>query len=212
MRASSTALGLYVPGHGGMGAFIPAASGDALTSWYPGMGDFIPSFSNPNSLAAGITDWMPKTLGDFVSTAAMYAIPANSVTAGAATMNYQEGLNMSGDSVTYAGGVSQSLSGLKGDCGCGCGGHGGCGDSHGGMGAITTDLSNLWTDATSGNWSAAWTDFTTLLEEPLFGTSVPVWMVGGGLLLVWALLFSGGAHSRYQRGRRASSAAARAYA
>jgi len=99
------------------------------------------------------------------------------------------------------------MSGYGGDdCGCGCGG--GCG---GGMGQISTAFSTMVTDIGAGNWSNAWSDFLTLMGEPVIGT-MPLWVIGGGLILVWALFFSGGQHSRYQRGRRASQAAARAYA
>jgi hypothetical protein len=52
----------------------------------------------------------------------------------------------------------------------------------------------------------------SFLEDPFFGTSIPVWMVSGGVLLIYALFFSGGSHSRYSRGRSAASAARRAYA
>lgn len=189
MRAMSRSLGLYVPG---MGDFIPMASSDqAITSWRPSLGDFVGAFSDPNSLAAGITDWMPATgMGDFVGTMDMYPIPENPVMADA-------------DQIYYSGG----LTGL-GDCGCGCGGS--CSDK-GGMSGITTDFSQMVTDLSAGNWSSAWTDFTSMLSEPVIGT-VPLWMIGGGALLVYALFFSGGRHSRYQRGRRASAAARSAYA
>lgn len=95
-----------------------------------------------------------------------------------------------------------------GDCGCG----GSCGHCGGGMGALTDDLSSMFSNLTSGQFSAAWSDFTTAMGEPVFGSSIPVWMVAGGALLLYTLFFSGGKHSRYQRGRAASSAARRAYA
>lgn len=80
-----------------------------------------------------------------------------------------------------------------------------------GLGQVTTDFGNMITDLGSGNMSGAWTSFMTLMQDPLIGT-VPVWMVAGGGLLVWALFFSGGDHSRYARGRKASAAARKAYA
>ena len=103
------------------------------------------------------------------------------------------------NSVTAAAGM--------GDCGCGCGGTCGCGGLHG----ISDDFSSMFSNMTSGNWSGAWSSFMTMLQEPVFGT-VPLWMVAGSGLLVYAFFFSGGVHSRYQRGRRASKAARSAYA
>jgi hypothetical protein len=93
------------------------------------------------------------------------------------------------------------------DCGCGCGG--GCGMS--GLGQAATDFGNTFTNLTSGNISGAWSSFLTFMQDPLIGT-VPVWVVTGGALLAWAMFFSGGEHSRYQRAKKASSAARRAYA
>jgi hypothetical protein len=102
------------------------------------------------------------------------------------------------------GGPAQGL----GDCGCGCGGHGGCG----GLGQAGTDFSSFLSNISSGQWSPAWTSFMSWMSDPAFGTSIPVWGVVGGTVLVWALFFSGGSHSRYQRGKKAASAAKRAYA
>jgi hypothetical protein len=65
--------------------------------------------------------------------------------------------------------------------------------------------------ASAPTMGMAWTSFVQFLEDPLIGT-VPVWMIGGGAILVWALFFSGGEHSRYQRAKKASGAARRAYA
>jgi hypothetical protein len=80
-----------------------------------------------------------------------------------------------------------------------------------GLGQAATDFGNTFTDLTSGNFSGAWTSFMTFLSDPVIG-SIPVWMIGGGALLVYALFFSGGEHSRYQRGKKATAAARRAYA
>lgn len=80
-----------------------------------------------------------------------------------------------------------------------------------GMGALSDDLSAIATAITGGNWSGAWSSFMTALCEPVIG-SVRVWMIGGSVILLWALFFSDGKHSRYQRSRRASAAAKAAYA
>jgi len=61
--------------------------------------------------------------------------------------------------------------------GCGCGGTCGCG----GMGALTDDLSSMFTNLTSGNFSVAWTNFTTALTEPVIGP-VQVWMLAAGAI------------------------------
>jgi len=213
MRTHARSLGLYVPGRG-VADFVPAkfslppqpAGIGSLADFVRAQFDIPPQPAGIGAFVRGAYTIPPQpALGDFVPTGSMYPIPINSVLAGAAQMGYEEGLSLSADSLTYSGGVSANLSGI-GDCGCGCGGS--CGQ---GMSGISTDLSNLFTDVTAGNWSNAWTDFTTLMGEPVVGT-VPLWMVGGGVILVWALFFSGGSHSRYQRGRRASAAAARAYA
>jgi type VI protein secretion system component VasF len=80
------------------------------------------------------------------------------------------------------------------------------------MGALTDDLSAMFTNLTSGQFSAAWQSFMTAMQEPIIGT-VPFWMIAGGAALVYVFFFSGGkAHSRYQRGRRAAAAARSAYA
>ena len=103
-------------------------------------------------------------------------------------------------------------SGGMGSCGgdCGCGGK--CGGCGGGMGAISDDLSGMVSNLTSGQFSAAWGNFTSAMTEPIFGT-VPLWVVAGGAALAYVFFFSGGAkHSRYQRGRRALASARGAYA
>ena len=108
--------------------------------------------------------------------------------------------------------LQQTPSGVSGigDCGCGCGGH--CGGGMSGLGQAATDLSASFSSIASGNWSGAWSSFVSFLGDPVFGTSVPIWMVGGGLVLAWALFFSGGEHSRYQRGRSGIKAYRKAYA
>lgn len=74
-----------------------------------------------------------------------------------------------------------SGSGMAGGCGCG-GSCGGCGGH--GMGQLTTDLSSMMTNMTSGNFSGAWTNFTNALQEPVIGT-FPVWGVGAVLIAAW---------------------------
>lgn len=124
----------------------------------------------------------PAGIGSMVPTAAMYNFPQNSVLAASGNPVYAMGMG----------------------CGCGC-------DGKCGMSGISSDFSAMWSNITSGNWSGAWTSFMSLVQEPVFG-SIPLWMVGGGALLVYAFVFSGGSHSKYSRGRRAYSAARSAYA
>jgi len=68
--------------------------------------------------------------------------------------------------------------------GCGCGGTcGGCGGH--GMGQLSTDFSSMVGNLTSGNFSTAWTNFTSVLSDPLVG-SVPTWVfLAGGIALLW---------------------------
>ncbi len=130
-------------------------------------------------------------LGMLVPSTPMYAWPENSV------LDYYR-----------QGGISQSagLSGLGcgGDCGCAyCGGTG--------LGALTDDFSKMFSDLGTGQFSAAWSDFLTAMQEPVLG--MPFWVIGGGALLAYAFFFSGGpAHSRYSRARRAVRSARSAYA
>lgn len=208
MRISHRSLGVYVPG---LKAFVPASwtipENPFLGPGMAGLKDFVPAkFTLPPQPAGigRIADFVPARfslppqpagVGDLVSTIPMYPIPQNSV------ISTASGVPMSGWE-------TMGLSGLKGDCGCGCGGGGGCGS---GMGQVTTDLGNVFTNITSSNWSGAWTSFMSVMQDPLIGT-VPTWMVAGGGVLAWALFFSGGSHSRYQRGKKATSAARKAYA
>ena len=207
VRVSNRNLGVFVPG---LKEFVPASWTIPENPFFPGMAGlraFVPGkFSLPPQ-PAGIGAFVPASwtlppqpagVGDFVGTASMYPITPNSVT-----------------QAVLSGAVSSAptmgISGLNsGDCGCGCGG--GCG-GHGmsGLGQAMTDFGNTFTELTSGNVSGAWTSFLAFLEDPAIGT-IPVWMIGGGALLAYALFFSGGEHSRYSRGRKASAAARRAYA
>ncbi len=110
MRAFARSLGMYVPGRGfgDLRDFIPAgASPLALTAMAPNLGDFIPAGPSPLALTS-----LAPNLGDFVGTLAMYPIVPNSVTAGAAQMTYEGGLI--DPSLTYAGGVTEGLSGVHG--------------------------------------------------------------------------------------------------
>lgn len=213
MRISHRNLGVYVPG---LREFVPAKWSipeNPFTPGLAGLADFVPAKFTLPPQPAGIgrlgrlADFVPATftlppqpagIGDFVGTAGMYPITPNSVSAAVAA-NPNIG--------TWP---TQGISGLGcgGDCGCGgkCGGHG-----MSGLGQAMTDFGNAFTSLTQGNISAAGTSFMSFLEDPAIGT-IPVWMIGGGALLVYALFFSGGEHSRYQRAKKASSAARRAYA
>ena len=195
MRAHAAHLGLFVPGNptlppqpagiGRLRDFVPAAfSLPPQPAGIGGLRDFV--------AAAFTLPPQPAGIGTFVPTASMWPITQNSVLEGSDQMTYVNGLG--------------HLHGA-GDCGCG-GSCGGCGH---GMSGISTDITQLFNDLTAGNWSQAGTDFMTLMEEPVVGT-VPLWVFLGGGLFLWAFLFSGGEHSKYQRGRRASAAARRAYA
>ena len=81
---------------------------------------------------------------------------------------------------------SSGVSGLGCGGGCGCGGM--CG-GHGGLGDITTDLSNIVSDIGSGNFSQAGTDFLTLLQEPTLA-GIPLWAFGIGLYFLIQMVSS----------------------
>jgi len=237
MRISHRSLGVYVPG---LREFVPAswsmpenpflgpgmaglrdfvAANFTMPPQPAGIGDLVPgSFSVPSvSMMVGLTPPQPSGIGDFVGTAAMYPIPQNSVLAAAGSLAQSGGLSISAGNITSGYTSTDPGAGLSGcaggvghecaDCKAGRGCHGGMS----GLGQITTDLSNMFGNLTSMNWSGAWGNLTTLMGEPVIGT-VPVWMIAGGGLLAWALLFSGGEHSRYRRGRKAYDAGRRAYA
>lgn len=227
MRMSNRSLGVAVPG---LREFVPAKWSIPENPFFPGMAGlraFVPANFTLPPQPAGIGRLsafvpamftlppQPAGVGDFVGTAGMYPITPNSVTAAASGSNPASWATMGSPIAALTSGFSMAnpgagVSGLGcgGDCGCGgsCGGHG-----MGGLGQATTDFGNTVSDLTSGNFSGAWTSFMSFLEDPVIGT-VPVWMIGGGALLVYALFFSGGEHSRYQRGKKASAAARRAYA
>lgn len=221
MRVSHRALGVYVPG---LREFVPAKwtipENPFLGPGMAGLRDFVPAKFTLPPQPAGIgrlADFVrakftlppqPAGFGDLVATGNMYPIPMNSVISAAQSGGPMSSWASQGIDVT---GLTYGLSGVgqsHGDCGCGCGGT--CGGMKG-LGQAMTDFGNTFSNLTSGNWSGAWTSFTTFLSDPAFGT-VPIWMVLGGGLLVYAFFFSGGTHSRYQRGKRAASAATRAYA
>jgi hypothetical protein len=221
MRMSNRSLGLYVPG---LREFVHATWTIPENPFWPGMAGlraFVPATFTIPPQPAGIGDFVkatftlppqPAGIGDFVNTGAMYPIPVNSVTAGADAINQSGGLSISPETITSPFGTINPGAGIGGlGCGgeCGCGGS--CG-SHGlsGLGQASTDFGNTFTNLTSGNWSGAWTSFMSLLQDPAFGT-VPIWMVGGGVILIYALFFSGGEHSKYSRAKKATSAARRAY-
>lgn len=235
MRLSNRSLGLSVPG---LKEFVHASWTIPENPFYPGMAglrEFVPArFSLPPQPAGiggfrrrGTGDFVPARfslpdqpsgIGDFVGTPYMYPIPQNSVIVDAGSVNYQGGLTIPASGIN-TGGMSFTDPG-QGVPGLGCaGGSGhecsGCKSGHGcggGLGQAMTDFGNTFTNLTSGNTSGAWTSFMAFLSDPVFGSTVPVWMVGGSALLAWALFFSGGDHSRYSRSKKASAAARRAYA
>jgi hypothetical protein len=165
----------------------------SLGLFVPGLREFVPAHFTIPPQPAGIGDFVPASfslppqpagIGYLVGTEAMYPIIPNSVLAAA------------------------GMAGLSsGDCGCGCNGHGACG----GMSGVSADFSAMVTAVEAGNWSGAWTSFTTMLQEQVFGV-MPLWVLVGGGLLAYTFFFSGGTHSKYQRGRRAYGAARGAYA
>lgn len=99
--------------------------------------------------------------------------------------------------------IGQGVSG----CGCGCGGSGACGSGQingigvRGLGDLSTDWSSFTGSISSGDYMGA-------LKSTFFG--VPVWAVGGALVLMFFL--GGEKHSYYGRSRRAARAARAAYA
>lgn len=211
----------FTPGMAGLRAFVPARF--TIPPQPAGIGDFVRAKFTLPPQPAGIGDFVRARftlpaqpafgVGDFVGTAAMYPIPQNSVSAAVASGAYSNSPTMgipisslTSSFGTVNPGTSSGVSGLSG-CGCGCGGHGGCG---GGLGQASADLESTVSNLFTGNFSGAGTSFMSFLSDPLIG-SVPTWMIGGGALLVWALFFSGGEHSRYQRAKKASGAARRAY-
>jgi len=225
MRISHGRLGVYVPG---LRAFVPASwtipENPFLGPGMAGLADFVNARFTLPPQPSGIGQlhaFVPAQFtlppqpagvgrtGDFVGTAEMYPLMQNSVLTAAASSPASswmtEGINVPG--VTY--GMS-GVGHVHGDCGCG-GRCGGCGGGMSGLGQATTDFGNMVTNLTGGNFSGAWSSFMNFMTDPLIG-SVPVWMIAGGGLLLYAFVFSGGEHSRYQRGRKASAAARRAYA
>jgi hypothetical protein len=197
------------PGMAGLSDFVNARF--TLPPQPAGIGALVPAtFSLPPQ---------PVGIGDLAPTAALYPIPLNSVMqalqGGGNPANWgSEGVTFNPAQFSYGLGRVSEYSQANpimgrgvGKTGCGCGCGGGCG-----MGQAGTDFSSLLSNITSGNWSSAWTSFMSWMSDPAFGTSIPVWGVVGGTVLVWALFFSGGSHSRYQRGKKAASAAKRAYA
>jgi hypothetical protein len=233
MRVNNRRIGVSVPG---LREFVPANWTIPENPFFPGMAglrEFVPArFTVPpqpagiGRLRRGTGDFVPARfslppqpagIGDFVGTPYMYPIPQNSVIVDAGSVNYQGGLTIPSSAINTGGMTFVDPGAGVPGLGCARGsGHecAGCKSGHGcggGLGQAMTDFGNTFTNLTSGNTSGAWTSFMAFLEDPAIGT-VPVWMVGGGALLVWALFFSGGDHSRYSRGKKASAAARRAYA
>ena len=148
----------------------------------PGMGDLLPGFYvvpqnpvQPVKYIRGISEILPGS----------FPVPQNPVkdyTRGQTKLIGQTGV---------------------GDCGCGCGGSGGCGGQINGirgLGDFSTDYGTFTGNLSAGNYMAA-------LQSTFFG--VPVWAVAGALVLV---MFAGGQkHSYVGRGRRAARAAASAF-
>jgi hypothetical protein len=137
---------------------------------------------------------MRIALAEFVPAA--FTVPQNPVTDA-------NGLSGLADFVPGAFTVPQVPVGLAG---LGCGGECGCGGTCGGhgMSGFSADWDKFTADLMAGNISTAFQD--RILD-------IPAWAwAAGGAVLVYALVFSGGEHSRYRRGRSAFSAARRAYA
>lgn len=146
-----------------------------------------------------------------------YSVPQNPITARAYGVTYTPGIGEILNSPTihfnepdnpllnFVAGSTKPL----GQSGCGCGTKGGCG-SHAkgqingapvGVGDLTADFNTLSASISSGNIAAALTD--TII-------GIPVWSIGAALLL---LMFAGGEkHSYYGRTKRATRAAAGAFA
>jgi hypothetical protein len=178
MRIVGQHIGVFVPAH-----FTVPEMPILGTDWPPvGMGDFVGARftlpQNPVSDAglgdfvggrfavpqnpvalAGLADFvaarftLPQNpvsdagIGDLVDTAPMYPLHENSV------LEESERLGLSG----------------LGDCGCGCGGHGGCG---GGMGDISSFISDQWSKIQAGDVAtiAMWGGGVLLLTFLLFGS------------------------------------------
>ena len=149
-------------------------------------------------------------LGDLLP--GWYAVPQNPVDIGLSGIGYTSGIgeilpgsfavpqnplkDYTAGRVRLIGQQSSSSGSLNGspthDCGCG-GSCGGCG-SGSGMGTLSTDFSQLTTDLSSGNFSAA-------LSDSIAGIPASMWLIG---IAVAFFAFSGSTGpSRYSRARRA---------
>lgn len=205
MRVSSANLGVYVPGRG-LRDFVPGRFAVPQNPIVPGLSAFVPGrFVLPQ---VPVVTMQRNSLGEFVP--AQYTLPQNPITdaIGIGDLTPTAPLYPIPENSVLQGAQDMGLAGLG--CGCGCGGN--CGGCGGGMSGISDDFTQLVADLGAGNFSAAWSDFTKALAQPVVG-SVPLWVVVGSGLLLWVGVFSGGEqHSRYHRARRAYRAARGAYA
>lgn len=151
----------------------------------PGLGDLLPGFfavpQNPIDVGLSGITYAPG-IGDILPGA--FAVPQNPI------KDYTSG------TVKLIGQQSGGAGQLNGQptCGCGCGGHGGCG---GGMGDISTDISTFTSQLTAGNFSGA-------LSSPILGLPAYMYLLG----IAGLLFFFGGSTgpSRATRARRAYKA------
>jgi len=144
-------------------AFHPAPGlGDLLPGWYAVPQDPITAAAKGVTYTPGIGDILP----------AAFVVPQNPVKDFVA-----------GQVKLIGQGQGSGKGNVHKDCGCGCGGAGTCagagaGSGAGtGMGDISTDLSNMMTDLTGGNFSQFFTDFGALLQEPTV-LGIPLWVAG----------------------------------
>ena len=149
----------------------------------PGLGDLLPGWyavpQNPITRAATGVKYTPS-IGDILPVT--FVVPQNPIkdyTAGQVKM-----IGQNGSSKPTGGNVGVGCA-----CGGTCGGCGGQGGGGGGMGDISTDLSAMMTDITTGNFAQFGTDFLTLIQEPTV-LGIPLWAAGIGVYLAFNALTS----------------------
>lgn len=181
MRVGSRSLGLFVPGSytvpdnpffpglAGLQEFVGASFSVPQNPFFPGLAglaEFVDaSYAVPqNPILDGVAG-----LADFAPSSTLWPIPANSVL------------------------VESGLAGLRGadDCGCGCGGHGTCGQ---------------------GTGLSGFTDWIGETKDKLMaGDPMTIAMVaGGGLLLFMLLGRTGSNRAGYREARKKALAKVRA--
>jgi hypothetical protein len=102
-----------------------------------------------------------------------------------------------------------------GGMGCACDG---ASSAYYGMNGLGQTLSDVWSDATAGNWSQASSDFMSWLQEDSSVLpSIPNWGLVAGAVAAWMLFMPGGSEyrkkssalrSQYRGYRRAGAAVA----